>query len=174
MYILSIHIYIHINIYIPDRVRSFAPQPPPFSSPKSRVGPPWLALYISISIYLSLYIPDCVRSFEPQPPPFSSPKSRVGPPLLAWWPRWPWPPSIAWSLPSQRESAISSSWGPPRHRKGSHRRGRWHAPSSRHLRALLSVCGGCSFGGLGCCSFRVCLCVCRCRGCCSLSVCVGG
>jgi len=49
-------------------------------------------------------------------------------------------------------------------------RGRWHAPSSRHLRALLSVCRRCSFGGLGCCSRRVC--VCRCRGCCSLSVCV--
>jgi len=45
-----------------------------------------------------------------------------------------------------------------------------HAPSSRHLRALLGVCGRCSFGGLGCCSCRVC--VCRCRGCCSLSVCV--
>jgi len=27
--------------------------------------------------------------------------------------------------------------------------------SSRQLRALLSVCGGCSFGGLGCCSCRV-------------------
>ena len=38
--------------------------------------------------------------------------------------------------------------------------------------ALLSVCGGCSFGGLGCCSCRVCVCVCRCRGCWSLSVCV--
>ena len=37
------------------------------------------------------------------------------------------------------------------------RRGRWHAPSSRHLRALLSVCGGCSFRGLGCCSCRVCV-----------------
>jgi len=49
-------------------------------------------------------------------------------------------------------------------------RGRWHAPSSRHLRAMLSVCGRCSFGGLGCCSCRVCLC--RCRGCCYLSVCV--
>ena len=36
-------------------------------------------------------------------------------------------------------------------------RGRWHAPSSRHLRALLSVCEGCSFGGLGCCSCRVCV-----------------
>jgi len=40
-------------------------------------------------------------------------------------------------------------------------------PSSRHLRALLSVCGGCSFGGLGCCSCRVCvgggvLCQCVC------------
>jgi len=45
-----------------------------------------------------------------------------------------------------------------------------HAPSSRHLRALLSVCGGCSLGGLGRCSCRVC--VCRCRGCCSLTVCV--
>ena len=43
-----------------------------------------------------------------------------------------------------------------------------HAPSSRHLRALLNVCGGCSFGGLGCCSCRVCVC----RWCCSLSVCV--
>ena len=41
-------------------------------------------------------------------------------------------------------------------------------PASRHLRALLSVCGGCSFGGLGCCSRRVCVC----RGCCSLSVCM--
>jgi len=49
-------------------------------------------------------------------------------------------------------------------------RGRWHAPSSRHLRALLSVCGRCSSEGLGCCSCRVCRC--RCRGCCSLSVCV--
>jgi len=37
--------------------------------------------------------------------------------------------------------------------------GRWHAPSSRHLRALFSVCGRCSFGGLGCCSCRVCVCV---------------
>ena len=35
----------------------------------------------------------------------------------------------------------------------------WHAPSSRHLRALLSVCGGGSFGGLECCSGRVCVCV---------------
>jgi len=34
----------------------------------------------------------------------------------------------------------------------------WHAPSSRHLRALLSVCAGCSFGGLGWCSCRVCVC----------------
>jgi len=42
--------------------------------------------------------------------------------------------------------------------------------TSRHLRALLSVCGRCSFGGSGCCSCRVR--VCRCRGCCSLSVCV--
>jgi len=48
------------------------------------------------------------------------------------------------------------------------RRGRWHAPSSRHLRALLSVCGGCLFEGLGCCSCRVCVSVsggvvlCRC------------
>ena len=42
------------------------------------------------------------------------------------------------------------------------------SPSS--LRALLSICGRCSFGGLGCCSCRVR--VCRCRGCCSLSVCV--
>jgi len=33
-----------------------------------------------------------------------------------------------------------------------------------------SVCGRCSFGGLGCCSS--CVCVCRCRRCCSLSVCV--
>jgi len=38
-------------------------------------------------------------------------------------------------------------------------RGRWHAPSSRHLRALLSVCGSCSFGGLECCSYRVCVCI---------------
>jgi len=45
---------------------------------------------------------------------------------------------------------------------------RWHAPSSRHLRALLSACGRCSFGVL----FSSCACVCRCRGCCSLSVCV--
>jgi len=36
------------------------------------------------------------------------------------------------------------------------------APSSRHLRALLSFCGGCSFAGLGCCSCR--MCVCRCGG----------
>jgi len=36
------------------------------------------------------------------------------------------------------------------------------APSSHPLRALLSVCGGCSFEGLVCCSCRVC--VCRCRG----------
>jgi len=44
--------------------------------------------------------------------------------------------------------------------------------SSRHLRALLSVCGTCSFGGLGCCSCRVCVgvggvvlcrCVCLCE-----------
>jgi len=41
---------------------------------------------------------------------------------------------------------------------------------SHSLRALLSVCGRCSFGGLGCYSCRVR--VCRCRGCCSLSVCV--
>jgi len=33
----------------------------------------------------------------------------------------------------------------------------WHAPSPRHLRALLSVCGGCSFGGLG---FVLVVCVC--------------
>jgi len=33
--------------------------------------------------------------------------------------------------------------------------GRWNALSSRHLRALLSVCGRCSFGDLGCCSGRV-------------------
>jgi len=40
-----------------------------------------------------------------------------------------------------------------------------HAPSSRHLRALLSVCGRCSFGGLGRCSCRVCVggaVLCRC------------
>jgi len=43
-----------------------------------------------------------------------------------------------------------------------------HAPSSRHFRALLSVCGRCSFGGLRWCSYRVRVC----RGCCSLSVCV--
>ena len=30
--------------------------------------------------------------------------------------------------------------------------------SSRQLQALSSVCGGCSFGGLGCCSCRVYLC----------------
>jgi len=36
---------------------------------------------------------------------------------------------------------------------------RWDAPSSRHFRALLSVCGRCSFGGLGCCSSRVRVCV---------------
>jgi len=35
--------------------------------------------------------------------------------------------------------------------------GRWYAPSSRHLRALLSVCGGCLFGGLVCCSCCVCV-----------------
>jgi len=59
-------------------------------------------------------------------------------------------------------------------------RGRWHAPSSHHLRALLSVCARCSFGGLGCCSCRVLLSVCgRCSfgglGCCScrVRVCVG-
>jgi len=34
-------------------------------------------------------------------------------------------------------------------------RGRWHAPSSRHLRAWLSVCGRCSFGVL----FLSCVCV---------------
>jgi len=34
---------------------------------------------------------------------------------------------------------------------------------------LFTVCGGCSFGGLGWCSCRV---FCMCRGCCSLSVCV--
>jgi len=38
-------------------------------------------------------------------------------------------------------------------------RERWHAPSSRHLRALLIVCGRCSVGGLGCCSCRVRVCV---------------
>jgi len=43
---------------------------------------------------------------------------------------------------------------------------RWHAPSSRHLRALLSVYGRCSSGGLGCFYYRVF----RCRGCCSLSL----
>jgi len=47
-------------------------------------------------------------------------------------------------------------------------RGRWHAPLYRHLRALFSVCGRCSFGDLGCCSCRAR--VFRCRGCCSLSV----
>ena len=47
-------------------------------------------------------------------------------------------------------------------------RGSWHAPSSCHLRALLSVCGRCSLGGLGCCSCRVR--VCRCRGCCSSAI----
>jgi len=41
------------------------------------------------------------------------------------------------------------------HRHPGH--GRWHAPSSRHLRALLSVCDKCSFGGLGRCSCRVCV-----------------
>jgi len=47
-------------------------------------------------------------------------------------------------------------------------RWRWHAPSSRHLRELLSVCGRCSWG------FGVLFvsCVCRCRGCCSLLLCV--
>ena len=35
---------------------------------------------------------------------------------------------------------------------------------------MLSVCGGCSFGGLGWSSCRVCVCVWR--GCCSLSLCV--
>jgi len=51
-------------------------------------------------------------------------------------------------------------------------RGRWPAPSSRHLRALLSVCGRCSFGvwgvvlvvcvcvGVGCVVFCRCVCVC--------------
>jgi len=47
-------------------------------------------------------------------------------------------------------------------------RGRWHAPSSRQLRALFSVCGRYSCGSLGCCSCRVR--VFWCRGCCSLSV----
>ena len=47
-------------------------------------------------------------------------------------------------------------------------RGRWYAPSSRHLRALLSAFGRCSFGVV----FSSCACVCRCRGCCFLSVCV--
>jgi len=67
---------------------------------------------------------------------------------------------------NSRASRESVCWGLT-FTRGSHPpgRGRWHAPSSRHLRALLSVCGGCSFGGLGCCSCRVC--VCRCRGCCS-------
>ena len=46
--------------------------------------------------------------------------------------------------------------------------GRLSALIHKYLRALLSVCGRCSFGGLGWCSCRVC----RCRGCCSLSVCV--
>ena len=54
---------------------------------------------------------------------------------------------------------------------------RWYAPSSRHLRALLSVCGKCSFGGLGCCSCRVCVCVggvvlCRCVCVCDLLICL--
>ena len=40
-------------------------------------------------------------------------------------------------------------------------RERWHVPSSRHLRALLSACGRCSL-----CFFSLlCACVCRCRGC---------
>jgi len=45
--------------------------------------------------------------------------------------------------------------------------------SSRHLRALLSVCGGCSFGGLGCCSCRVCVggnVLCRCACVCDLLI----
>ena len=53
-----------------------------------------------------------------------------------------------------------------------------HGESSRHLRALLSVCGGHSFGGLRCCSCRVCVCVgvggvvlCRCV-CVCVCVCV--
>jgi len=46
----------------------------------------------------------------------------------------------------------------------------WHAPSSRHLRALLSVCGG--GVRLGFWGVVLVVCVCRCRGCCSLSVCV--
>ena len=41
---------------------------------------------------------------------------------------------------------------------------------SLHIRAVLSVRGRCTFGGVGCCSCRVR--VCRCRGCCSLSMCV--
>jgi len=56
-------------------------------------------------------------------------------------------------------------------------RGRWHAPSSRHLRALLSVCGGCSFGGL----FLSCVCVgvggvvlCRCVCVCDLLIVLHG
>ena len=40
-------------------------------------------------------------------------------------------------------------------------RGRWHAPSSRHLRALLSVCGGCSLTVWGA---VLVVCVCRYRG----------
>jgi len=65
---------------------------------------------------------------------------------------------------------VSSLFFSPTRSGHSPGRGRWHAPSSRHLRALLSVCGRCSFGGLGCCPCRVR--VCRCRGCGSLSVCV--
>jgi len=34
-----------------------------------------------------------------------------------------------------------------------------HSYVCLHLQALLGVCGGCSFGGLGCCSYRVCVCV---------------
>jgi len=45
-----------------------------------------------------------------------------------------------------------------------------HAPSLRHLRALLNVCGMCWFWGFGCCSCSVYMC--RCRGCCSLLVCL--
>jgi len=38
------------------------------------------------------------------------------------------------------------------------RRGKWHAPSSRHLRALLSVCGGVHLGVWGV-VLVVCVCV---------------
>ena len=97
----------------------------------------------------------------------------------------PWckvtPPVLVQGLPSGIGARLPSGIGarlplrywckpPPPVSVHSHR---WHAPSSRHLRALLSVCGGCWLGVWGvvlvvC----VCMCVCVVVGGAVLSVCV--